>query len=158
MRIETAFADAAYPGDENITNENHCDECYQVAQAFKGKHWRNLTDVKFINYHYDVLAFFKAPAFQFFLPAFLLVDLKQGTTAFILYALTPPEIISSSTDEWFEKFGESQFDNFKRTIAGFTPRQWAVIKEYLEYSRYYAITDFEDDLFKQAIAFWSVSE
>src|SRR5690348_9120011 len=97
MGIEAAFADVAYPGDENITNEHHCDECYQIAQAFKGKHWRNLTDVKFFNYHYDVLAFFKPPALQFFLLAFLLVDLKRGTAAFILYALTPPEIISSGT-------------------------------------------------------------
>jgi hypothetical protein len=158
MRIKAAFADARYPGDESIAKENHCWECDEIAEAFKGKHWKDLTNVKFLNYHDSSLSLFKTPTFQFFLPAFLLADLKKSITIDILFHLTPPEIIDSDSDEWVKKFGYSHFDYFISKTNGFTSRQRTAIKEYLEYCCQKNTSSFDDKDYKRAIAFWSEPE
>lgn len=156
-RIEAAFADAIYPGDENITNEHHCEECYEIAQIFKGKHWRDLTSIKFLNQHEDQLLFLKPSALQFFLPGFLLAHLQNDriSTDSVLFVLTPPQTVGLDAEKWFEKFGEWEIDYFIRKTKDFTPQQREVIKQYLEYYRLRQTCNFLDNDFKRAIAFWS---
>jgi len=94
--IEEAFADIPYPGDHNITKEHHCDECYEIAEALRGKHWRDITP-EFLSRHPGLLNAFQLlypAAARYFLPAYLLAliecrdaDSLEVFPEYVLYAL-----------------------------------------------------------------------
>ena len=77
QRIEEAFAGVVYPGDENITRcPYNCSECRRMAAFFKG---RTVPDLKGdeLRAHHVALTLFTPEAFQFFLPAFMLVSMDR---------------------------------------------------------------------------------
>jgi len=92
-QITSAFATLEYPGDESLTNSNHGDEPFLLEQEFKGKtDWRTL-DPTFLDHapggFASALSFFSNEAFQFYLPAYLIADLKgQLEYTYPYYSLT----------------------------------------------------------------------
>lgn len=75
-QIHIAFATSAYPGDDNLVANPYDEERQFVARHFKGKaDWRTL-DAKFLNAAPDALALFADDAFRFYLPAFLIADMR----------------------------------------------------------------------------------
>jgi hypothetical protein len=76
-KIEAAFASAQYPGDGNITRcPYRCSECTRVALFFKGRTWAENTAADLKPQH-TALALFTPEAFQYFLPAFMLVSMDR---------------------------------------------------------------------------------
>ena len=106
-RIESAFRDVPYPGDNHITWMPISDsvvhgELKAVYKFFRGKHWREVSFSELMHdYEYDekaCLAFMHPMAFRFFLPAFLLFCLDQTSAKdesraiaeMLVTMLTPP--------------------------------------------------------------------
>ena len=78
--IQTTFANVPYPGDSNLRNSDEGDEPFLLEEEFSGKDdWKTLP-TKFIDQAPDgfasALSFFSREAFRFYLPAYLLADLR----------------------------------------------------------------------------------
>ena len=82
-KLEEAFADAPYPGDDNLT-ECPCPECQEIAEYFRGKTWRGHT-VRNLRYHEAALNLLTAEAVHYFLPAFVLAELEDPEEADVIY-------------------------------------------------------------------------
>jgi hypothetical protein len=125
--IRKAFALSKYPGDNRLVYDNsggHV-ECNQVADAFRGKHWSELT-VDFLRRHADSVFFFTADAYRFYLPGYLLAVVASYKKADIIpnnlvHTLVPP---SRGTTERRE---------FELRVKGLSAQQRAAIKGFLEY-------------------------
>ena len=93
--VEDAFRDIPYPGDDNISSEDHCFECSDMARAFRGKHWKEITlDLLLKDCLGSGLPLFKPAALRFYLPAFILVSIDEFVEAdtipdVVLDLLTP---------------------------------------------------------------------
>lgn len=80
-RIDDAFADVSYPGDDDlIARPTYGDEPEAVERNFLGRtNWRSL-DGAFLNQAVDgcggALSFFSNRAFRFYLPAYLVADIR----------------------------------------------------------------------------------
>src|SRR6267154_614984 len=75
-QILTAFGDSEYPGDNFLCGSVDGCEPYAETSAFKGKiEWRTL-DSGMLDAHSSALSFFSEAAFRFFLPAYLIADLR----------------------------------------------------------------------------------
>lgn len=96
--IESAFAKAVYPGDHNIAdNPEHCDECRETDEFFRGRHWRELADSgQRLQFGWGGLSFLSPAAWRFYMPTYLLVGLGESEYASdaswnALFALSPPK-------------------------------------------------------------------
>ncbi len=79
-RIEQAFAEVIYPGDDNLTDSTYGEEPAALIEDFRGKmDWRDL-DAEFLNQAPDgwgsALSFFSGAALRFYLPAYLIADIQ----------------------------------------------------------------------------------
>lgn len=141
--IEQSFADTVYPSDENIST--FCaPDCDEVALAFRGKHWKDLTDLEFLSRAYSLgaLTFFDDVAFRFYLPAFLIASVND-------------EEIASGLDFYLLPH-EAEIKKLKR-LVGFSPDQKRAIKAYLQYI--YEIDDSSQELaFPNDLQFWDTFE
>ncbi len=94
--IREAFADAIYPGSDNITiSACPCTECTETRTFFESKHWRDVA-VTGLPFHafWGGLAIMSPEAWRFYLPAYMLLSLKGdgdplGTLECALYGLSP---------------------------------------------------------------------
>ena len=125
--IQRAFTSSRYPGDARLVFDNSGGdlECTQVAHAFKGKQWSDLS-VSFLRLYPDSLFFLSPEAYWFYLPAYLLASVLSYRCADIItinvvYSLTPPANKGSERD------------CFDAKIQGFSPEQRAAIKAFLEF-------------------------
>lgn len=80
LKIEQAFSDVTYPGDNDLTNSTYGEEPATLVDAFRGKmDWRQL-DGKFLDQAPDgwgsALSFFSVNALRFYLPAYLIADVR----------------------------------------------------------------------------------
>ncbi len=124
--IEAAFKDIPYPGDHNITDEDYCLDDKEVADALRGRHWREVS-VDYIAEHpflRSTLVFLNPAALRFYLPAFMIAIIDDYIEAdvlsgFLLRELTPDSHKPSS--EFVEKFGS------------LTSEQSHAVRLYLEY-------------------------
>jgi hypothetical protein len=78
--IKNSFSDVEYPGEGHLIDSLEGEEPKYLAQEFKGKKdWRKL-DSKFIDLapqgFSTALSFFSDEAFRFYLPAYLIADLR----------------------------------------------------------------------------------
>ncbi len=120
-KIQTAFSEVAYPGDENITHCPYkCFECTAVTAFFKGKKWQEISTADARHYH-GALNVFTPEAFQFFLPAFMLASVESYDRQ---------DIIPDSIRVQFEFILEHK-DYFAQKISNFTPLQKKTITEFL---------------------------
>jgi hypothetical protein len=75
--IRNAFAETHYPGDAFLQGSFDGCEPYDEVGAFVGKtDWTKL-DAKMLDVHYSALSFFSEGGFRFFLPAYLVADLRE---------------------------------------------------------------------------------
>lgn len=96
-KIEEAFADSQYPGDDRLVYDRsgrHF-ECEEIAKDFRGKDWREIP-LETLRYHSDSLFFFTSKAYKFYLPAYLMASIRSYREADIIssnvvYSLTYPE-------------------------------------------------------------------
>lgn len=122
-QIEKAFNEAPYPGDHNIAGY----EGDEIAQAFKDKHWRDLSPDVLHKYRWDV--FLLTPeAFRFYAPALMLAALlhheQVGTvTDNLIFCLTP------QSQEQINNYHAGEYhDYFSRRAAAFsTPEKVAIL-------------------------------
>lgn len=82
-RIETAFADVPYPGDNNLTIKDGdvFADVVETRRDFRGKHWKELSP-EFIHEHRSALNIFTRRAYHFYLPAYMigvLLDANNGS-------------------------------------------------------------------------------
>jgi hypothetical protein len=79
-QIDAAFAAVKYPGDWCLRGGNEGDEPYLLEEEFKGKADWHALDPKFLDRapagYASALSFFSDEAFHFFLPAYLIADLR----------------------------------------------------------------------------------
>ena len=138
-QIEEAFQNTIHPAGAKITNCTwNCDECAEIAEAFEGKHWSNLKDVRFLRQHETALTFFEPEACRFYLPAFMLVSLRSRANLWSIperleWNLTPPETEGDRIEDWKAKFNQTPMDYFLWKVSGFTTEQKQAIRAYLQY-------------------------
>lgn len=79
-QIEQAFAGVAYPGDDDLTSSTYGEEPAALVKEFRGKTNRRELDAGFLNQAPDgwgsALSFFSARALRFYLPAYLIADIR----------------------------------------------------------------------------------
>lgn len=130
--IRDAFARTAYPGDPFLQGSFEGDEPYEEVGAFKGKaDWASL-EPEFLDAHYVVLSFFSEGAFRYFLPAFLIADLRDRLrTAEPVFHLTN----GFSDESHEERVGDRAFVRRWGTSAFVNPRRYGAMTS-LDYARY----------------------
>lgn len=149
--IEKAFGANVYPGDPFLVGSREGCEPGEVADAFAGRtDWRTL-EPAYLDGHYEALSFFSEAAFRFFLPAFLIADLKgQLMTADPVFHLTHgfhqlSVVVPGSEREFVRRSGGSILLNPRRygamtwedharfRLSIFTREEVAAIVSYLDY-------------------------
>jgi hypothetical protein len=76
-QISVAFAQNPYPGDPFLQGSWDGGEPYQEVSAFFGRTDWTALDSKMLDTHYNALSFFSEAGFRFFLPAYLIADLRD---------------------------------------------------------------------------------
>jgi hypothetical protein len=75
--IREAFGQNEYPGDNFLQGSFDGCEPYEEIQPFKGReNWQTI-DAELLDSHYAALNFFSEAALRFFLPAYLIGDLRD---------------------------------------------------------------------------------
>jgi hypothetical protein len=136
-QIELAFSDVPYPGEHDLSASTYGEEPDALRREFKGKtHWREV-EAKFLDQAPDgwrsALSFFSDRAFVFYLPAYLIADIRNqllevSVDFHLCYGLT-----GKSANEKIAKIwgGGAIGENARRKYAQFNPPQVAAIVGYL---------------------------
>ncbi len=122
-RILEAFRDTPYPGDENLVADQsgYDPESREVAKAFRGKDWRNVS-AEMVREYACALPLFTPVAFRYYLPAYMYVcassyyDLGVALNS-VIFNLTPPKEPGDRVWDFFwarvQKFNESERNAIK---------------------------------------------
>jgi hypothetical protein len=172
-QIRGAFGASRFPGDAFLQGSFDGCEPYDEVGAFHGKDdWTRL-DPAFLDGHYAALSFFSEGGFRFFLPAYLVADLRgQLDTADPVFHLTHGfyEIATETRvgDRAFvlrtgkstlvnpRRYGASTFEDYARyRLSVFTREEAGAIVAYLQHKHAAAETDLERNYIDAALrAFW----
>ncbi len=147
-KIEKAFSEAAYPGDDKLVYDNSPEqlECVEVRNTFRGKHWNEIP-LKVLQQNADSIFFFTPEAYRFYLPAYMIAAVISYRNA----DLIPTSVISSLT------MPDTETDSalFLKKVQGFSPTQKSVIRSFLEFISSEHGADFPTGLPRKAInRFW----
>ena len=153
QNIHEAFSETEYPGDPFLLGSREGCEPYEEVGPFEGKDdWTSLNS-EFLDAHYGALSFLSDGGFRFFLPAYLVADLKDELdTADPLFHLTHGFYDSSvevptPSGVTVRRFGRSTFVNPRRygamtsydharyRLSVFTQEEAQAIAGYLNYKR-----------------------
>jgi hypothetical protein len=151
--IHEAFAETEYPGDPFLLGSREGCEPYEEVGPFQGKDdWTSL-DSEFLDARSGALSFLSEGGFRFFLPAYLIADLKDElNTADPVFHLTHGFYDSSvevptPSGVFVRRFGKSVFVNPRRygaitsydharyRLSVFTRKEAQAIAGYLSYKR-----------------------
>ena len=149
--VRKAFAATEFPGDEFLQGSYEGSEPFEAVGRFKGKDdWQTL-DSAFLDADPAAIGFFSEAAFRFFLPAYLIADLRgELDSADILFHLTHgfhegSVEIPVGSQLFVRKFGRSAFVNPQRygamtwedygrfRLSVFPQEEVQAIVAYLEY-------------------------
>jgi hypothetical protein len=151
-QILEAFGDTEFPGDNFLCGSFEGSEPYEETSAFKGKtEWGRL-ESGLLDAHSSALSFFSEGAFRFFLPAYLIADLRGDlVTAEPLFHLTGFSVTSiqipansrvftrkggGSTLMNPTRYGAMTFADYARyRLSVFTREEATAIVAYLNYTR-----------------------
>lgn len=121
--VEDAFATVTYPGDDNLVSNPNYYECSEVIDAFRGKHWRDISLGALFD-HRDKAGLFSPEGFRFYLPCYLVAGLIHNNVAdtrgFLFSLLTPPESEGP------------RMDRFLKRISLLDARQKAALRRFIE--------------------------
>ena len=127
-KIMDAFADAPYPGDDNlVVNQSGQDpECREIAAAFVSKRWEDVSP-DMLREHAQALPIFTPSAFRYYLPAYMIASIDPGPEGETLrdlatFNLTPPR----SDRVWRSGFFDSR-------ASQFTAAEKGAIRSFLEW-------------------------
>jgi hypothetical protein len=151
--IVDAFKENEYPGDAFLLGSRQGCEPFDEVLPFQGKtRWQELTS-KFLDEHAGALHFFSEAGLRFFLPAFLLADLRgELNYADPLFTVTSgfshvTVEIEKQGRKFLIKLGKSQLlnprlygaatflDYARHRLSIFTREEAQAIMAYLEYKR-----------------------
>ena len=141
-QILSAFGSVQYPGDLCLRRSSEGDEPFLVEDEFKGKtDWRVL-EPEFLDQAPDgfssALSFFSEEAFHFYLPAYLLADIRgelRRTTP-VFYLTHGFDDSSRSQMVNSRRYGQTTwFDETSKRFAAFSPQQARAIVAYLLFKR-----------------------
>jgi hypothetical protein len=151
--IHDAFTAGEYPGDPWLQGSSEgCEPAEEVGPFVGRTRWQDL-DPAMLDGHYSALSFFSEAGFRFFLPAFLVADLRgQLQTAdpegHLTRGFSDRSVRLQAGGKAFERrFGASQLVNPRRygamrmgdyaryRLSVFTREEAGAIVAYLEYKR-----------------------
>lgn len=130
--IEAAFARVEHPGDPFIVQSNEGCEPAEIAAAFAGRHdWRQL-DAAFLDREYVALSFFSEGAFRFYLPAYLVADLRRQ-----LQTADPVFPLAFNLSDWSVPLvaGGERFEGPRGASALLNPRRYGAMRN-ADYARF----------------------
>lgn len=173
-RIREAFSATPYPGDSFLQGSFDGSEPFEEVGAFAGKSdWRTL-DSKMLDARYCALDFFSQGGFRFFLPAYLVADLREELlTAEPLFHLWHGfAIVSTDVTVGSRSFrrssGGSRLVNPRRygaitwseyarhRLSVFVREEAQAIVAYMNYKREHSATDLDKTRIDAALReFWS---
>jgi hypothetical protein len=171
--IEAAFSEVPHPGDPFLLGSHDGEEPREEVGAFHGlTDWHKAT-AAFLDVHYTVLSFFSEGGFRYFLPAFLIADVRDALqTADPVFHLTHGFAETSSSHDiggrvFTRKSGKFQFVNPKRyggmtffdyarcRLSVFSREESQAIVTYLEFTRQQPSREFDRPFIDAALdAFW----
>lgn len=138
--IKSAFSDGPFPGNDNLKNSTEGEEPFLLEAEFKDKNdWKSL-DFAFIDQSPDgygsALSFFSDQAFRFYLPAYLIADVKgllsQSDPSFHLtHGFT-----QDSKDEKINpnRYGDQTWFDYKsERFKTFSTKECQAIIQYLKF-------------------------
>ena len=117
--IRDGFAATKRPPDAFLVGSNEGCEPEQEVGPFRGRDWRSL-EAEFLDLHYCALSFFSEGALRYFLPAYLIADVRGLLkTADPVFTLTYGFDESTATiqvgdKEWTRRVGPAVLLNPKR--------------------------------------------
>jgi uncharacterized protein DUF6714 len=147
--IGDAFSTTAYPGDDRLvydTSGAHL-ECNQVAEAFRGLQWQDVSVDLLLNQP-DSLFFFTPEAYRYYLPAFMIAAVQSYADMDIVvinlvHTLIPP---AKGQDH----------NRFEARMQGLNPRQRSAVRRFLEFLKSAHAQDFpRNDLQLALETYWA---
>jgi hypothetical protein len=130
--IESAFGGLVHPGDGLIADGRFGGEPGEIAEAFTGRHdWRAL-EPAFLDAHYVALSFFTASALRFYLPAYLIADLRRT-----LQTADPVFPLVYQLSDWSveKQAGGERFEGREGAAVLVNPRLYGAMRN-ADYARY----------------------
>ena len=136
-KIVLAFQNVTFPGDEQLTDSSYGEEPDALVRDFAGKDDWQALDSKFLDQSPEgwgtALSFFSDRALQFYLPAFLIADLKgelytADPTGRLCLSLTPQSEKQKIAKVWG---GGTIGEHARETFSLFTDDQVEAVVEYL---------------------------
>lgn len=161
-QITNSFVKTEYPGDWCLSGSNEGSEPFETAQAFKGKRERYSIESKLLDSApkglSSALSFFSDEAFRFFLPAYMIADIrKELHQVNVVFHLTHGLSDKSRTEAINpRRYGRrTWFDAQSYKFSIFTKDEVTAIVSYLEFKRKKA-RDFEHDQIDQSLKnYWN---
>ena len=136
-KIERAFADVKYPGDDDLTDSTVGEEPAALKEEFRGKTDRSKLDANFLNYAPDgwgsALSFFSGNALRFYLPIYLVADIRgelwgSDPSVRLCASLTPGGEQVKISKMWG---GGTMGERARETYAQFNAEQVSAVVAYL---------------------------
>jgi hypothetical protein len=169
--IRQAFASMVYPGDRFLLGSNEgCEPYDEVSQFFGCTDWTALAP-EMLDARYCALSFFSEIGFRFFLPAYLIADVRQQLrTADPVFHLTHgfyrfshdyqghtrsfTRSVGGSTLINPRRYGGTSWeDHYRFRLAVFCREEAAAIVDYLEFRK--RLDEFDAPAIEAALsAFW----
>jgi hypothetical protein len=106
-KIASAFTAAPYPGDDNlVADPSEWDpECREIARAFAGKRWIEVTP-EIIGAHSQALPLFTPAGFRYYLPAYMMATIDapdpEALRDFVVFNLAPPRRPTGRKADFFQ--------------------------------------------------------
>jgi hypothetical protein len=147
-KVREVFADAQYPGDDNLVTVPDHWEYSEMAEDFKGKHWKEIPTSLAVKWRTSTFVF-TSQAFCFYFPAFVIAgwgDRKGSDIAgFFIQEFVPPAPNTNRQKEFLDR------------METFTPDQKDLLKIILE--RYIAdspVLGWKDEEKDRIKEFWGI--
>ena len=132
-RVRRAFATVERPDPFLAGSRDGC-EPEEETGPFRGRDWRTL-EAAFLDAHYCALSFFSEGALRYFLPAYLIADIRgELQTADPVFALT----YGFETDAFVNpiRYGAITMEDYARfRLSVFAREEASVIVDYLKFAR-----------------------
>jgi hypothetical protein len=130
--VEEAFSAVAHPGDAFIAEAPYGGEPAEIAEAFAGRHDWRLLDAAFLDQHYTALPFFSEAGLRFYLPAFLVADVRRQ-----LQTADPVFTLVHNFSDWSVPLsaGGEQFAGRHGASALLNPRRYGAMRN-ADYAHY----------------------
>lgn len=159
QKIDDAFADVPYPGDDHICKKGS--DGAELTKALRGVHWRDLEIATIASHHVD-MPLLTPEAFRFYLPAFMLALMSHyqhaGTLPMsLLHNLMPPDSgsLEKFMDNATDPSKQGRVGDFLNRLIAFSPKEKAAIRLFVEtYDKWCPKLRGEQRLMQKALDFW----